>query len=309
MAYDKTLAIALIIGADPSKYGTLIAHLSNQYAMGQDEYPSDVTAAYNLLVNYRTPENTSRPRVAAPASNQHSVSSAASSGGMTFAQQQGMVVGTNGLTHNGIECYRCHSFGHYASNCPSGADHSVGTTLTQFAIMMAQANAHSIDPAWILLDSQSTISVFNNPIMLTNIRKSDHTLRALTNGGHQDSDMVGDFSNLGVVWYNPRSIANILSLADIRKVCRVTLNTSSDEPALCVHRLDGSVIKFVEHDSGLYIYDSAARERTSESVTAYTMVSTVAAQKKLFSRRQIEAADTARALYRKLAKHSSCRPH
>jgi hypothetical protein len=35
MAYDKTLAIALITGADPSKYGTLIAHLSNQYAMGK----------------------------------------------------------------------------------------------------------------------------------------------------------------------------------------------------------------------------------------------------------------------------------
>ena len=45
MAYDKTLAIALIIGADPSKYETLIAHLSNQYAMGRDEYPSDNTAA------------------------------------------------------------------------------------------------------------------------------------------------------------------------------------------------------------------------------------------------------------------------
>jgi hypothetical protein len=38
--------------------------------------------------------------------------------------------------------------------------------------------------------------------MLTNIRKSDHVLRVITNGGHQDSNMVGDFPNLGKVWYN-----------------------------------------------------------------------------------------------------------
>ena len=221
---------------------------------------------------------------------------------MTFAQR-GSVAGNNGLTHDGIECYQCRSVGHYASNCPDGADEpSTGTTLTQYAFVMAQAKASSIDPQWILLDSQSTISVFNNASMLTNVRKSNHTLRALTNGGHQDSDMVGNFHNLGVVWYNPASIANILSLADVRKVCRVTLDTY-DEPALCVHRLDGSIMKFIEHDSGLYVYDSAAHKRhISESVTAYTMVNTVANQKKMFSRRQITAANVARELYRKLGR-------
>ncbi|KAI2506456.1 hypothetical protein MHU86_7971 [Fragilaria crotonensis] len=235
-AYDKTFAIALVTGADPSKYGTLIAHLSNQYAMGRDEYPCDETAAYNLLVNYRTPENAARPRT----SNNHHSSPATpatpAGSGITFAQH-GAVAGNNGLTHDGIECYHCHSIGHYASNCPTVSDTTVtsGTTLTQYAYMLAQAqNASGIDPEWILLDSQSTISVFNNASMLTNIRKSDHTLRALTNGGHQDSDMIGDFHNLGAVWYNPHSIANILSLADVvRKVCRVTLDTSEDHPSVC----------------------------------------------------------------------------
>ena len=57
MAYDKTFAIALVTGADPSRFNTLIAHLSNQYAMGKDEYPIDEIAAYNLLVHYVAPEN------------------------------------------------------------------------------------------------------------------------------------------------------------------------------------------------------------------------------------------------------------
>ena len=99
---------------------------------------------------------------------------------------------------------------------------SAGATFTQVAIMMAQADSLLIDPQWILLDSQSTISVFNNPSMLTNIRPSGHTLRAVTNGGFQESTLIGDFPNLGPVWFNPKSIANILSLSDVQKVCPIS---------------------------------------------------------------------------------------
>jgi hypothetical protein len=82
--------------------------------------------------------------------------------------------------------------------------------------MLAQSREHDgTDPSWILLDSQSTISKFCNPNMLTNIRTSPRALHALTNGVRLDSTMVGDFPNLGEVWYNNQSIANILSLADV----------------------------------------------------------------------------------------------
>jgi hypothetical protein len=70
----------------------------------------------------------------------------------------------------------------------------------------------------------------------------------------QESKLVGDFPNLGEVWFNDNSIANILSLADVRKVCRVTMDTA-DEPAMTIHRLDGSTMKFREHNCGLYVYD------------------------------------------------------
>lgn len=51
MAQDQTLAIALMQGANATRYGTLITDLSNQYTMGIDNYPVDITAAYGLLVN------------------------------------------------------------------------------------------------------------------------------------------------------------------------------------------------------------------------------------------------------------------
>ncbi len=61
IARDRTLAIALIRGADITRYGTLIAGLSNQYTAGKDNYPTDITSAYSFLVNYTTPVN-NRPR-------------------------------------------------------------------------------------------------------------------------------------------------------------------------------------------------------------------------------------------------------
>jgi hypothetical protein len=217
---------------------------------------------------------------------------------MTFAQKAAMKPGKDGITHEGVKCYQCQATGHFAGDCPSGAN--TGTTLVQQAFVLAQAKMMpDIDPTWILLDSQSTISVFKNPNMLTNIRKSDRTLRAITNGGYQDSNMVGDFPNLGEVWYNCNSIANILSLADVRKVCRVTMD-SGIASSINVHRLDGSVMTFYEHESGLYVYST--NDESNNTVSAYTIVSTVETQKKMFTPREIKAADEARELYRKLGR-------
>ncbi|KAI2513612.1 hypothetical protein MHU86_752 [Fragilaria crotonensis] len=228
IARERTLGIALIRSADASRYGTLITDLANQYAKGKDEYPTDVVAAKSLLVMYKTPTNAPTNRSGTASRSQPAASPEATA--MTFAQRNALVAGTNGVTHDSIQCWTCQQHGHYAGDCPTGSRSGTmsGTTLTQYAFMLAQAadvsnNEHGIDPTWILLDSQSTISVFKNANMLTNIRRGEHVLRALTNGGHQDSSMVGDFPNLGEVWYNKASIANILSLAEVRKVCRVTM--------------------------------------------------------------------------------------
>ncbi len=250
MARDRTLAHALIGGADPTRYGTLIGELSNQFAMGVDNYPLDITSAFGLLVNYTTPSNArvrntdrggnespSQTTPATDSANQQAPEASA----MTFAQE-------------GSSATAAAPSPAVTTDIGNGLA-STGTTLLQHAYMLAQATSHSIDPNWILLDSQSTISVFNNPSMLSNIRQSNHTLHALTNGGHQDSDMVGDFANLGTVWFNRDSIANILSLADVARVCRVTIDTSQ-EASMTVHRKDGSIMKFVEHPSGLYVFDS-----------------------------------------------------
>ncbi len=58
MARERTIATCLIRNADPSRYGTLITNLANQYAGQKDSYPEDIISAKSLLVMYRTPANT-----------------------------------------------------------------------------------------------------------------------------------------------------------------------------------------------------------------------------------------------------------
>ncbi|KAI2502818.1 Reverse transcriptase (RNA-dependent DNA polymerase) [Fragilaria crotonensis] len=309
MARERTIATCLVRNADPSRYGTLITKLANQFVGQKDNYPKDITSAKSLLIMYRTPANaagTPRNSNQQRQQQQRSTTNSDPLHGLTLAQRTAIAVaGTDSQHRPNVTCYGCGLPGHMAGECPTAATATTpAVTLTQYAYVLAQAaqeGEHEIDPDWILLDSQSTISVFKNASMLTNIRNSGRVLRAITNGGHQDSTLVGDFPNLGEVWFNRNSIANILSLAEVRKVCRITMDTL-DEPALIVHRIDGSIMKFVEHPSGLYIYQGNSTNIPVTGYPSYTMVSTVAAQKQLFSRREINSADVARELYRKIGR-------
>jgi hypothetical protein len=56
-----------------------------------------------------------------------------------------------------------------------------------------------IPESWILLDSQSTVSVFKNRKLLSNIRESSTNLRVHTNGGTQVSTQLGTVKNFGDV--------------------------------------------------------------------------------------------------------------
>ena len=120
---------------------------------------------------------------------------------------------------------------------------------TSYASEYCFLQCHLIPPTWILLDSQSTVSVFKNRELLSNIRKSPTSLRVYTNGGTQTSTEIGTLAHFGDVWFNPASLANILSMAAVRKIYRITMD-SSVEAAMHVHRTDGTIMNFHEYKSG-----------------------------------------------------------
>jgi hypothetical protein len=60
-AKNKILAVAFLKWADMKQYGALWADLENQFSRANDQYPVNLTNAFNLLLNFRprpsTPNN------------------------------------------------------------------------------------------------------------------------------------------------------------------------------------------------------------------------------------------------------------
>ena len=106
----------------------------------------------------------------------------------------------------------------------------------------------------ILINTGSTVSVFRNPKMLTDVRETGTTMRALTNGGYQDSSKQGILPSFFPLWLNEKSRINILVIKDIRKKFRVTADTSKAKE-IVVHLSDTKKMVFKEAGTGLYVYN------------------------------------------------------
>ena len=324
LARNKATAISFLKRSDHNKYGSLWTDLQNQYSRGNDQYPKNLTAAYELLLTHvANNENRNPNRRYDPKPDPKRAIA-----GIQFLQSAERIPGIDGIVHDGITCYGCRQMGHYASACPTvnPADSNSKPNADTRAIQMLQVTSVTKPPAsrsevtflqsndrfnmipssWILLDSQSTVSVFNNSSLLHDIKHSADNLLVYTNGGTQTSSLQGTSDIFGKVWYNPESLANIVSMALLRRSCRITMDTSI-ENAICVHRRDGSVMKFREYESGLYYFDMADSNSINSSVTAYqpfTFIQSVADNKAFFSQREIDQANRARALYRKIGRPS-----
>jgi hypothetical protein len=229
-AKQKAVAIGFLKRADRRQYGCLWSDLENNFTRGQDQYPEDLTSAYNMLLNYKAPQ---QERRAQPRDDEE-VSE------LTFLQSGAPILGTDGALHEQIRCYNCQGFGHYASVCPQENQEQGGVQLLQathdqeqhehqenehedqheeedddeyvseftflnvnheFSFQQKDVRFDIIPSTWVLLDSQSTVSVFKNRKLLSNIRNSTSKLCVHTNGGVQISTQKGTVKNFGDVWY------------------------------------------------------------------------------------------------------------
>ena len=318
---ENYLAIAFLLGSDQHRYSGLITDLSNRCLTGTDDYPVDVPTAYAFLVKYkpatlRDITNDRNPR--APGRRNRNRNQNRGTGGspndqenvsVTMAQLQenpDAVPGNNGVIIPLAHCTHCNSKGHAKSYCPELVTmqgmqvHTVPDIHTAPAVLaQVEKKAKSlISDSWIILDSGSTISSICNPDLLSNVTTLEHPLKVYTNGGHQLYSQAGTLNVLPFeVYYNPESIANILSLSEVCDHFEVVLNSKNNQ-SIYVHVSKHQVLRFKRCDSGLYYIDLNAN---SEPITPYTFFTTVRANKEFFSPREIHSADKARQLQANLA--------
>ena len=100
------------------------------------------------------------------------------------------------------------------------------------------------------------------------------------------------------IWYHPNSVANIVSLAEMVPVRRVTMD-SDMENALVLHAHDVCLLRFEACGGGLYTHDLTNKDHVVVPILALTQ--TVAQLESQFTKRKVKQAQVARDLQCRLA--------
>jgi hypothetical protein len=186
---------------------------------------------------------------------------------------------------------------HFQFTCFGVRHHHVTPAATHYHILLKQSKGRFNNlylRSFILLDNQSTMSLFCNKHLVSDIHNTTKPLSLWSNGGSmQVNQMASIGKNKLLVWFSTKAITNILSLKEVTKNYHVTYDSYNN--AFVVWREEQGLpnMVFKMHRSGLHYYDPTD--------DGFLFVVTVADNMKMFLKREIIGAEQARNLQASLA--------
>jgi len=262
-ARQQALAIRFIRGTNDNCKGHR-THLRNTFLDGTDVCPATLHEACNILQRRET--ETSQAVVGGDG-----VAFVADGTAETPGRQQ------RDLSH--ITCFNCGQTGHYSNQCPDeqGTVNVVNGVESPSGFSFSQPGASRIPKEWVLLDNQSTVHLFCNRNLLTNMRKIGSRMAVHCNAGVRCTQLVGDLPGFGQVWCDPRAIANILSFSQVQRKHHVTCDSDGGNKFNVVKPC-GKRFEFVQSESGLHHLDTSKADQGVEE-SGNVLVGTVASKK------------------------------
>ena len=334
---ERIVAMTVLKRADKKRFGNLQIGLKNKYLLGQDEYPTNIGDLIKVLNHYKPEWNApGGGGTSTPSNSRPNTPTQGASFLQTNERTVSFLRGTNNSFYPEIICRLCRFPGHYQTHCPVATDtrgtrlrgrqrgqragtgaqdtsnsEETGAAATENAaageevsfchgvVLNQQSENAYLNPNWVLLDSESTDHIFCSDRLVTEIESvtNGEFLRLHSTGGHLDTHQKGKFGGF-TVWYNPNSLANILSLGLVTDQYRVTMD-SSLENALIVHISAEHTIKFFRHSPGLYYFDTSNID-IPKLRNAFNFLNTVDNNKKYFGQRELRKADLAVLLNRRI---------
>ena len=230
-----------------------------------------------------------------------------------------------------IECFTCGEFGHYARDCKDRKSKDKAMVALSGKADSSDEDDYdrdgNEDVAYVttcemvlfsrddvLLDSQASVNVFCNPLLLKNVRKSDR--QVILNGVQSKADGVkitleGDFDDVGKVYYSDESTANILSLAVIvdqgndirydRKFDRLELRPAGSKKiySFCRKNVKGNEGRFYCCDVNTMV-KRFATTYPDQHFSDHALVETEQDNMSKYTKREVEGAQRAREMLAKM---------